>query len=605
MWELDYPGGMIGYTTSLAAGITRQMLLSLDHPDLVQGIQTGLAALRKLHRDGYGEPGSSPTQAPIVFPIQRIADELAKQASLLSIVEIPDAMRHSKEAQADQESFLANVSWNILKDRPRAALENLAVQIVLESPESALRGVPLGQFGNLLSIDRQEIEGYRSIRSLVGEYCRQSLQKKPLSIAVFGAPGSGKSFGITEVAYSLLPGQIEVLEFNLSQLGSPADLLAALHRVRDVGLGGKIPLVFWDEFDTSLDGQPLGWLRLFLAPMQDGKFQEGQVTHPVGRSIFVFAGGTSTCMADFGKGHEPQEFRRLKGPDFISRLKGYINILGPNRQTGASCTTGSDSEYIVRRAILLRSLLKRNAPHLFEKRDGKDLLNIDKGVLHALLETPIYKHGVRSIKSVIAMSLLAGKTSFERSCLPAEDQLDLHVDGRDFIALVQRMELNGELLEKLAQAAHDVFCDSLRSRGYRLGQVTSLTEKTHAALLPYAELPEKLKEQNRSNVRDIPQKLSNLGYVMLPARNGEPAFVFPIDDIERLAELEHERWMQARLDDGWHFEPLTDETRKSHSSLVPWSELSEEEKEKDRDMVAGIPVVLSRAGYTIVQAHSS
>jgi hypothetical protein len=95
---------------------------------------------------------------------------------------------------------------------------------------------------------RQEIESLRSIRSLVGEYVSQPRPKRPLSIAVFGPPGSGKSFGITQLALALRPGEIEPKEFNLSQLGSTDELLSALHQVRDIGLGGKIPLVFWDEF---------------------------------------------------------------------------------------------------------------------------------------------------------------------------------------------------------------------------------------------------------------------------------------------------------------------------------------------------------------------
>ncbi len=78
--------------------------------------------------------------------------------------------------------------------------------------------------------------------------------------------------------------------------------MSAFHQVRDIGLSGKFPLVFWDEFDTSLAETPLGWLRYFLAPMQDGKFQEGQISHPIGRAIFVFAGGTSSSMAEFDKG---------------------------------------------------------------------------------------------------------------------------------------------------------------------------------------------------------------------------------------------------------------------------------------------------------------
>jgi len=42
--------------------------------------------------------------------------------------------------------------------------------------------------------------------------------------------------------------------FNLSQLESTDELLSALYQVRDTGLGGKIPLVFWDEFETRGQG---------------------------------------------------------------------------------------------------------------------------------------------------------------------------------------------------------------------------------------------------------------------------------------------------------------------------------------------------------------
>jgi hypothetical protein len=35
------------------------------------------------------------------------------------------------------------------------------------------------------------------------------------------------------------------------------------------------------------------------------------------------------------------------------------------------------------------------------------------------------------------MSALSGKLLFERSCLPAPDQLDLHVDGAQFLAIVR------------------------------------------------------------------------------------------------------------------------------------------------------------------------
>jgi hypothetical protein len=41
------------------------------------------------------------------------------------------------------------------------------------------------------------------------------------------------------------------------------------------------------------------------------------------------------------------------------------------------------------------------------------------------------------MECVIDMSALSGKLLFERSCLPAPDQLDLHVDGAQFLAIVR------------------------------------------------------------------------------------------------------------------------------------------------------------------------
>jgi hypothetical protein len=588
-WARAYPGGVTGYTTCLTAGIVRQVMLNNKRPDLPLGILNGLMAMRNLHAEGYGDRGRPLTEAPLRFPIQRVLACLAAETSQFAMVEVQDPLRFIHRPVVEGEGPVTSGFWTILEDRYQGGLDQVAEQIVLCGPEVALQGVPLGQFGNLLTVDRQETESFRSIRAVVGEYCQQARPKRPLSIAVFGAPGSGKSFGIVEVTNSLLPGRIQVQEFNLSQFASTDDLTDALHQVRDIGLTGKIPLIFWDEFDSSLDGTPLGWLRYFLAPMQDGRFQQGQISHPIGPSIFVFAGGTAARMAEFGQGLSADEYRAAKGPDFVSRLKGYVDILGPNPLRVEEGGRSRDPYFIIRRAILLRSILQRNTPELFEQ--GR--LNIDSGVLRALLKTRVFRHGVRSIESIIMMSQLSGKSSFERSCLPSETQLDLHVDGQDFLAWVQQIELGGQVLEDLAAAAHDIYREGIKVR----------RDETYASSLAYGDLPEDLKEQNRQNVRDFPIKLAQAGYAMIPARSNESPFDFPGDDLEQLARMEHERWQQIKLANGWQYGPETDPDRKVNRCIVPWEELPEEEKEKDRDLVRGIPKMLARAGYAIVRTR--
>ena len=41
--------------------------------------------------------------------------------------------------------------------------------------------------------------------------------------------------------------------------------------------------------------------------------------------------------------------------------------------------------------------------------------------------------------------------------------------------------------------------------------------------------------------------------------------------------------------------------KRLHQCLILWEKLPDDEKEKDRDLVRGNPVILTRAGYAIVR----
>ncbi len=595
-WKNGHPGGMIGYNSCLAAAIAHRLLQAPAAPDMAAGIQAGVQAMRRLHQQGYGDRSHKPAEPRLAFPLAAVAEALFESPSPCSVTEVQDPVLHLKTAARMAAGGPQGGFWTILQDRHAQTLEQVARSVVLEGADAVLRDVPMGKFGALLTVDRREIESFRGIRSLVAEYCSQSRQSRPLSIAVFGAPGSGKSVGINEVARSLFPELIRKLEFNVSQFTSVADLHHALHQVRDTGLAGKIPLVFFDEFDATLEGQSLGWLRHFLMPMQDGAFLDGPISHPLGTAIFVFAGGTSEKLEAFGGHLAPEEFRKVKGPDFVSRLKGFVDIMGPNPVVAVP---GGDPYFVLRRAILLRSLIARQAKHLVVKKDGKETVSIDPGVLNAFLTIGRYKHGARSMETIMAMSQLSGKNGYERSCLPAESQLDLHVNGLEFLALVQQIVLSPEILERLAEAAHEVFCQGKKRDGWRLGREKSEEKKTHPLLVAYDEVPDWAKEANRVNVRSIPQKLAAAGYIMIPARSNQPALEFPGADLEKLARLEHEIWLAAKLAAGFQpGKPVTAGERRNEY-LVDWEALPEAVRQIDRDLVKGIPLILAKAGYAI------
>lgn len=535
MWSEPHPGQMVGGVTALTASIAREAMLNPQEPDVIRGVQRGIATMRTLHLEGYAE-GSQPSGGVgIEYPLERIARTLASRRRPFAESRVCGPSRSRTRLAEDGGQRQA---WTILEEHHPGDLEQLATDIVLEGHTKALPDVPKCELGDLLSFDRHEIEGLHSIRILIGQYASRKSPSPPLSIAVFGPPGAGKSWSVKQVAKAVLKREVEPKSFNLSQFDDPHELIEALHQVRDVSLRGKLPLVLWDEFDMTrlAAGRPqeLGWLAHFLSPMADGEFQDGQLTHPIGRAVFVFAGGRFERMDQFAEATE--EHGAAKAPDFLSRLSGYVNVAGPNRRGSAQ----DDRYFLVRRAVMVRSLLHRHWEDIFHDADGPKRPEIDEGVLRALLLTRKYRHGVRSLESIIAASAVPGRDRFERSDLPAEPQLNLHVEARDFLNLVHLpSQIEGELLESLAEAIHVRHCaerlengsswaeadDDYLRRNPPLAPFAGRKRNPAAVdqtLVPYEKLGNARKEAWREQVREIPRELASAGYIMHPIRSKDP-----------------------------------------------------------------------------------
>jgi len=604
-------GGMIGYSTILAAAVAHEIMIHPEFPQLADALPRGIAGMRALFENGFGpSQQQSKENQSLEVDLGKIAKAALERRKIVSTVRVPQGTSRSWTIL---EERLKRSAKNFPSGKVEDALYELAARVAVYGPEQALSDVPQLSIGKLFTVDREEIEAYRSIKLLLTEYVQRT-PSEPLSIAVFGSPGSGKSFGVKEIVLSIdSKKKITPLTFNLTQFASATDLRGAFHQVRDVSLRGEIPLVFWDEFDTSYGVQQLGWLRYFISPMQDGLFQEDQLTHPIGSSIFVFAGGTATSKDDFVKPPvtgETQmteaERKALKVPDFISRLKGFLNVTGPNRRDSSG-----DPHYLIRRAVVLRSMLLRHFPDLFRKdpdkslKDGRrSILRIAPGVLHGFLNTGRYVHGARSLESVIAMSALGGRKRFLSSSLPPEAQLTLHVElpfeqfyERSFIDDVER-------LERQAERAHKAFYDTKTEPAdsklrWKYADIRDDKRRKHNLLVDYEKLPEDAREANRASVRMIPMKVLRVGYAVVPAGTGKAA---SLDyDIERLAEIEHEIWVKRKREAGYVHGPEATESPKQSPYLVRWKELDNEWKEVDRAMIRAIPDILDMAEYVLIK----
>jgi class 3 adenylate cyclase/tetratricopeptide (TPR) repeat protein len=147
-------------------------------------------------------------------------------------------------------------------------------------------------------------------------------------------------------------------------------------------------------------------------------------------------------------------------------------------------------------------------------------------------------------------------------------------------------------IEELARAAHESFIAEAKARGE--------TPESNPSMRLWVDLTEDLKQANRAQVSDIPNKLRELGYELAPAYGLSPSEIKMTDQqIEELSIREHDRWMNERRNQGWTYAHKRDNRRKHHPLLIPWEKLSEPEKEKDRDTVRNLPLLIERAGFRV------
>ena len=587
-----FTGGMQGLSDAFTAGFVTKFYQK-GVPAVTEAIKYGLFCAQSFQKYGFGPYEEEPH-----YRHKDTFTPVSDKEPVYFDVSIPDLL---SLVVKDQQG-----SWTILESLKEVEIEATAKTIVEKGWKGHSGKIPIGVFGALSTIDRGEIESFQSIRNLFREYLSDPYHIKPLSIAVFGPPGSGKSFGVHQLAKSLEQYPIEKVEFNLSQFKDPGDLIVAFHKVRDMVLSGKVPLVFFDEFDTKTP-ETLGWLRHFLSPMQDGTFREGESVHSIGKAIFVFAGGICHSVNEFQarknsggiEKFDDLEFHNAKGTDFKSRLRGYVNIKGCNNDSP------EDTTYIIRRAMVLRVLLKEKASSIF---DANDTARIDPGVLRAFLMVPKFYHGIRSMEAIIDMSMLSGKDSFEQSSLPPHEQIALHTNEMLFMKLVKQESFFGGALEDIAKAIHNQYLETQRQlRKKKKADVDS----AHDASSPDSEvlwnlLDEATKESNRAQARDIPMKLKAIRCWYVPDSDKKIRLLkFSEPEIEKLAQLEHIRYVDEKTRNGWKFGPVRDNEHKLNPTLVSWNDLSPEEKVKDYQTVTRIPQYLAKAGFRVYRLGSS
>jgi hypothetical protein len=148
-----------------------------------------------------------------------------------------------------------------------------------------------------------------------------------------------------------------------------------------------------------------------------------------------------------------------------------------------------------------------------------------------------------------------------------------------------------DLFDQLARAIHRAYVDNCVARGD--------SPEVNRSMRPWAELPDDLKRANLAQATHIGTKLEAIDCVVTPESVTAPAVAFTEGEIEQLAQMEHERWMQERQAEGKVYGPIREGNQ--HPDLVDWQYLSNTAREKDRDAIRGLPAILREAGFQIIR----
>src|SRR5438128_11690069 len=87
----------------------------------------------------------------------------------------------------------------------------------------------------------------------------------------------------------------------------------------------------------------------------------------------------------------------------------------------------------------------------------------------------------RSLEAILDMSHLAGRTHFDPSLLPPMHHLNLHVNGDEFMNLIQHQQILGAKLDQIEKEIHELYLkeelakkDDSGKPIYQIGDRTSL-----------------------------------------------------------------------------------------------------------------------------------
>lgn len=146
------------------------------------------------------------------------------------------------------------------------------------------------------------------------------------------------------------------------------------------------------------------------------------------------------------------------------------------------------------------------------------------------------------------------------------------------------------IMGRVARAIHERYRADAAARGD--------TPASNPSTVPWIELPPSLQQANVAQAEGIGEKLRHID-ASLSTRPPTVPFGYRAGEVERLARIEHKRWMTERKAAGYRHGPIRQ--GKQHPDMLDWPNLPEESRQKDREAVEFLPELLATEGLYILR----
>lgn len=215
----------------------------------------------------------------------------------------------------------------------------------------------------------------------------------------------------------------------------------------------------------------------------------------------------------------------------------------------------------------------------------------ERGEIAAVIVDP----GEDARALAIALAMEDAYRRRDRPCPPIHVRMDARYDSRLGISILpfggREVMADPEMLmqeahDTLARSIHDFYLEGRLGEGERIGARASMQE--------WEDLSESFRDDNRLVADCYALKLRDIG-ARLVSGSG-PTLRLEAEELEELARAEHDRWMAAKLTDGWVHGPERDDRARVHPDIVPYDALSERIKDLDREQVRIMTRMLASSG---------